>query len=32
MLIQEGNECDATNPEMSKLKKGEYLVNFLKMF
>ncbi|KAL7392090.1 hypothetical protein ABVT39_019483 [Epinephelus coioides] len=21
MLIQEGNECDATNPEMSKLKK-----------
>lgn len=29
MLIQEGNESDAMNPDISKLKKGKYILKLL---
>lgn len=29
MLIQEGNESDAMNPDISKLKKGKYVLKLL---
>lgn len=30
MLIQEGNDCGASHPDVPKLKKGEQQINFKK--